>query len=56
MITPPDLDGQPICPFCGKGVTGRTALSFKVIFYASAAIIIASPILTAIILIARAMK
>jgi len=51
-----NLDGQPVCPFCGKGVTGRTALAFKVIFYASAALIIASPILTAIILIVRAMK
>jgi hypothetical protein len=56
MITPPDLDGQPVCPFCGKGVTGRTALAFKVIFYASAALIIASPIFTAIVLVARALK
>lgn len=56
MNAPIDLDSQPICPLCGKGVTGRTAIAFKVIFYASAAIIIASPILTAIILIARAMK
>lgn len=51
-----DLDGPPACPFCGRGVTGRTAIAFKVIFYASAAIIIASPILTAIVLIARALK
>ena len=56
MNEPISLDSFTACPFCGRGVTGRTATAFKVIFYACAALIIASPVFTAIVLLARAMK